>query len=260
MPAINLILGTLILVIVALGVKTWTHPKYPSRVDGQTVSIAPKIFEELKLSRKIISPDVVNQVTSKNLFRQQRAEYIPPPPPPASVSESATAVAQVPATPPPTLELKGVMLINGKNIAILDGEFSVRDTNNVVSKKPVKRKGYSVGDQIGDYRVEQIERSHVTLSNQQGSALIVPLNKRTATETIGRRGNELYHKAKNFSPNDLKIKHIKKKSPPIPKPAETRTETPSTPQRTQGIAPAPVASAPPPVAIAPPAHVSGGAW
>ncbi|NIP99162.1 MAG: hypothetical protein GWM98_01140, partial [Nitrospinaceae bacterium] len=59
--------------------------------------------------------------------------------------------APKPSVPPPELKLKGVVLLNGTKIAILEGNYPVLGTDNSVKKKPIKRKGYSLGSHIGNY-------------------------------------------------------------------------------------------------------------
>ena len=47
-----------------------------------------------------------------------------------------------------------------------------------LKKKTIKRKGYYLGERIGDYKIEQIEKRAITLNNPLGQMLVVKLIRR----------------------------------------------------------------------------------
>ena len=51
-------------------------------------------------------------------------------------------------------------------------------SNNKIEKNPIKRKGYYLGDRIGNYKIAQIEKRAVTLNTPSGQILTVKLIRR----------------------------------------------------------------------------------
>ncbi|MCH8156524.1 MAG: hypothetical protein IID18_02020 [Nitrospinae bacterium] len=171
---LNLVFILGLMTLTAFGVRTWTHPEYPLRVDGTNLVGTPRELAPLIVTRKSTPPQSVNEVAQKNLFRQERIEYRPPPPPQSKVAKAPPK----PALPAPELSLRGVMLLNGTKIAILEGTYPVL-TGNKTEKKPIKRKGYRLGERIGDFEITQIEKRSVTLNNPIGQVLTVKLKRTT---------------------------------------------------------------------------------
>jgi len=254
-PVTNFVLVLAIVGLSAWGVKTWTQPKYPAQVDGSALRPVPKVFDNLKLNRPVYSPNAVDEISSGNFFRKQRKEYQapPPPPPPPPI---AVAAPGPPPPPPPSLQLKGVMLLNGKKIAILEGDYAVREANNKVTKKNIKRRGYTIGEQISGYEIVKIEKKLVTMDNKRGGLLLVNLTQRSPSQKIQRRDGEFFHKSKSFSPQKIKVHSGKKKK------SKKKRRTVS---RQPALAPNPSASVPAPVPLPVPQpvvreqrfHVSG---
>jgi len=50
-PAVNLVFVLTSALLVILSVKTWTHPPYPSRVDGSSLVGSPKNLQKLEVSK-----------------------------------------------------------------------------------------------------------------------------------------------------------------------------------------------------------------
>ena len=50
--------------------------------------------------------------------------------------------------------------------------------NNKTEKNPIKRKGYYLGDRIGNYKIAQIKKRAVTLNTASGKLLTVKLIRR----------------------------------------------------------------------------------
>jgi len=172
--SLNVILIFSILTLSAFGARSWIYPKYPSRVNIENQMDSSRKIEHLKIKRQTFTPQSVNEIVSKNLFRKERTEYIPPAPP-QPISEVAK-VAPRPTLPPPKLTLRGVMLLKGTKIAILEGSYPVAKENKV-EDTPIKRKGYYLGDQIGSYKIAQISKREVILNSSTGQIIAVKLKR-----------------------------------------------------------------------------------
>ena len=166
--------GALILILILMlgwGGLTWLVPKYPDTVDGHDFVSAPKELTVPVLSRQVYSKSVVNDVAHLNLFRKQRRKYYQakPPKPIPQITRPLPNVAVAPPTPPskptappPQLVLTGVVLFDNQKVAIFEGTYSeVRGGRLVQNLKP-RRRGYKIGETLGDYQVNTIERSHAT--------------------------------------------------------------------------------------------------
>ncbi len=189
---------------------------------------------DLSINRKPYNPKVIDEVARGNLFRQDRTDYVPPPrpapPPPQIVNK--------PTLPPPELRLKGVMLLNGIKIAILEGKYSVFEGANNVKQKDLKRKGYVLGDLISDYEITDIDKKVVTLDNNKGNIIQVRLLERPPSKVILRKGNLLFQKSRDFNPRKIKMAQppqpVRKASPvrkPNPKPAAAKGAPPPYPYK-----------------------------
>ena len=206
-PAINLVFVLASALLVTMSVRTWTHPPYPSRVDGSSVVGSPKNLQKLAVNKPGYSAGTVSQVVQNNVFRKERKQYIPPPPPPPS---TAPAAPPKPALPPPNLVLKGVLMLGGTKIAILQGKYSTREGGKVIQKK-VKKKGYSLGQIVGDFELIEIEKSSVTLDDKKGRKIRLRLATRPPNKVIHREGNLFIHKNKKFDPKKFKATPVKTK-------------------------------------------------
>ena len=172
--SLNIILIFAILTLSAFGARSWIYPKYPSRVNIENQMDSSRKIEHLKIKRQTFTPQSVNEIVSKNLFRKERTEYIPPAPP-QPISQVAKVVPR-PTLPPPKLTLRGVMLLKGTKIAILEGSYPVAKENKV-EDTPIKRKGYYLGDQIGSYKIAQISKREVILNSSAGQIIAVKLKR-----------------------------------------------------------------------------------
>ena len=171
---LNVVFILAILTLSAFGARSWLYPKYPSRVNGENQVDSSRKIEHLTIKRQAFTPQSVNEIVSKNLFRKERTEYIPPAPP-QPISQVAK-VAPRPTLPPPKLTLRGVMLLKGTKIAILEGSYPVAKENKV-EDTPIKRKGYYLGDQIGSYKIAQISKREVILNSSEGQIIAVKLKR-----------------------------------------------------------------------------------
>ena len=172
--SLNVILIFAILTLSAFGARSWIYPKYPSRVNIENQMDSSRKIEHLTIKRQTFTPQSVNEIVSKNLFRKERTEYIPPAPP-QPISQVAKVVPR-PTLPPPKLTLRGVMLLKGTKIAILEGSYPVAKENKV-EDTPIKRKGYYLGDQIGSYKIAQISKREVILNSSAGQIIAVKLKR-----------------------------------------------------------------------------------
>jgi hypothetical protein len=248
-PAINLFFVLTIAVLTTLSVKIWTHPTYPSRVDGASVVGSPKTLRSLAVSRLGYNAGTVSQVVQGNIFRKQRREYIPPP---APIARPIIApVASIPALPPPNLVLKGVLMLGGTKIAILEGKYWIFQGNQKTQKK-VKKKGYSLGQIVGDFELTEIDKNSVTLDDKNGRVVQLRLAKRSPEKIIHRDGTAFFQKNKKYDPRRFKATPVKNR------PTRTTTAKPKIKPTPTTSAPAPVfrisgARTPAPTAV----HISG---
>lgn len=243
-PAINLVFVLTIALLVTMSVKTWTHPPYPFRVDGSSMVGSPKNLQKLEVSKPAYNAGAVSRVVQANVFRKERSEYIPPVPPPSP----ARPAAPKPALPPPNLVLRGVLMLGGTKIAILEGKYSTLQGGKI-TKKDVKKKGYSLGQIVGDFELTEIEKTWVILDDKKGRKIRLRLSTRSADKVIHREGTSFFQKNKSFDPRKTRAASTKRK--PI-RPKVKRVSKKSAP------APAPVfrisgASSPPPARV----HISG---
>ena len=171
---LNVVFILAILTLSACGARSWLNPKYPSRVDGENQVDSSRKIEHLTIKRQTFTPQSVNEIVGKNLFRKERTEYIPPAPP--QPTSQVAKVAPRPTLPPPKLTLRGVMLLKGTKIAILEGSYPVAKENKV-EDTPIKRKGYYLGDQIGSYKIAQISKREVILNSSAGQIIAVKLKR-----------------------------------------------------------------------------------
>ncbi len=249
-PAINLVFVLTIAALTTLSVKTWTHPTYPPRVDGASVVGSPKTLKKLVVSRPGYNAGTVSQVVQSNIFRKERREYVPPPP---AARPVVPPVAKKPALPPPNLVLKGILMLGGTRIAILEGKYWTFKGTQKVQKK-VKKKGYSLGQVVGDFELTEIEKTSVTLSDKNGHGIRLRLAKRSPDKIIHREGTAFFQKNKKYDPRKFKATPVKNRPTrsTTAKPKAKPTPTTSAP------APAPVfrisgARTPAPA----PVHISG---
>ena len=204
----NIIFILIILILTTFGVRTWIYPKYPNRVDGENQMSASREIGPLKIKRQTITPQSVNQIVGKNLFRKERIEYQPlnsPQPKP-----QAAKVTPKPELPAPNLTLRGVMLLGGIKIAILEGSHPVT-IKGKVENTPIKRKGYHLGDKIGDYKISKVSKREVMLDNSAGQVITLKLkNSMTKTDKIAQ--------PKQRKPKTTSTRPVTKKRPqPTPR-------------------------------------------
>ena len=124
-PAINLILVLIIIALGTMSVRIWTNPHYPPQVGGTAVVPSPKTLKNIEVTKPNYNAKTVSQVVQTNIFRKERREYVPP-----STSIRAIAPSAIePALPPPNLILKGILMLGGTKIAILQGSYWLNKTN-----------------------------------------------------------------------------------------------------------------------------------
>ena len=171
---LNIIFILTILALTTFGIRTWIYSKYPNIVEGENQMSSSREIAPLKIKRQTITPQSVNQIVSKNLFRKERIEYQPPNSP--QPTSQTAKVAPKPELPAPKLTLRGVMLLGGIKIAILEGSHPIT-IEGKVENTPIKRKGYHLGDKIGDYKISKISKREVMLDNSAGEIIAVKLKR-----------------------------------------------------------------------------------
>ncbi len=221
-PAVNIVLVLIIVVLATIVTRTWTVPSYPDKVNVERVTHAPKTLEPQVLIRKTNNTGIINTTVQGNVFRKDRREFSPPP---VQIAQAIQTRPAAPPLPPPNLRLKGVMLLGNKKVAIMEGDYPVREGNQAIKKKPLKRKGYSLGAKIGNFELTAIEKNKVTLNNNRGVQLNLNLTQRSEGQVIRKVGNSLIQKNKNFDPGK-----IKKATPQRP-----TTRTAAKPQKNKPI-------------------------
>ncbi len=202
-PAINLVFVLASALLVTMSVRTWTHPPYPSRVDGSSVVGSPKNLQKLAVNKPGYSAGTVSQVVQNNVFRKERRQYVPPP-------SARPAAPPKPTLPPPNLVLKGILMLGGTKIAILQGKYSTREGGRIIQKK-VKKKGYSLGQIVGDFELIEIEKNSVTLDDKKGRKIRLRLTTRPPDKVIHREGNLFIHKNKKCDPKKFTATPVKTK-------------------------------------------------
>ncbi len=253
--AVNLAFVLTSALLVTLSVKTWTHPPYPLRVDGSKLVNSPKNLQKLDVSKPAFNAGAVTRIVQANLFRKERSQYISPKSAPTKSSEAPKS-----ALPLPNLVLKGVLMLGGIKIAILEGEYSMLEDGKVIQKK-VQKKTYSLGQILGDFELTEIEKSWVILDDKKSQKIRLPLSTRPVEKAILRKGNSLFQKKKKAG--SLPLAPSKTGSPTqIPAKANSPTKT-STETNSTTDTPVPVfrlsgAVSPQPAEVFPPqVHISG---
>jgi len=205
---LNIIFILTILALTTFGIRTWIYSKYPNIVEGENQMSSSREIAPLKIKRQTITPQSVNQIVSKNLFRKERIEYQPPNSP--QPTSQTAKVAPKPELPAPKLTLRGVMLLGGIKIAILEGSHPVT-IEGKVENTPIKRKGYHLGDKIGDYKISKISKREVMLDNSAGEIIAVKLKRSmNSTDKIAKPKQR---KSSNTSTRPV----IKKRPQPTPR-------------------------------------------
>ena len=200
------------LIIAATGLliwnaRIWLNPKYPAQIDGSSLNMAPKSLQNYDVKRKTYPASIVSNIGSGNLFRKERQEFQKP-------SEPVQVVASTPKPqiPPPEFNVKGIMMLASSKIAILDGKYYVNSGETNISRKPIKKKGYRLGDYIGDFQVIDINQLSVTLSDGLGNSVTKKLNQKSTTP-IKKQGNNLAYKPPKKAKN---APEVSRPMPPVP--------------------------------------------
>ena len=166
---------------------------------------SPKNLKKLTVNRLAYNAGTVSQVVKSNIFRKERKEYIPHLP---TARPVIPPVARKPALPPPNLVLKGVLILGGTKIAILEGKYWTFQGSKKVQKK-VKKKGYSLKQIVGDFELTQIDKTSVTLDDKKGRVVRLRLSKRSLKKIIHREGTAFSQKNKKYDPRKFKATPVK---------------------------------------------------
>ena len=224
---INSMLSMVVVGLLWMGYNAWRKPAYPSHVEVATSPDASQKFAPPPPIRETYQPAIPESVTKQNLFRKERAEYVPPPPPPPAPPR--------PNIPPPNLKVSGIMLFSSqKNVAIMEGTYSILNEPATIENKTLKKKGYYLGDQIGNYQITDINRTSVLLDNKEGGQLNIKLATRAPEDIIQRNGNHFFHKYKAPRPpgsagtpgSPAGLGHVSGASTPIPSPSANQASAP----------------------------------
>ena len=176
---------SVVVYLVPQAVDLWESRNQSLLVSGVEVASASPQLEPIAFPRKELSGQEVDSIASKNLFRKQRSQYVKPvrkvrrvkkkvilkkAPPVIEAPEEKIEPKRI--VPPPKLTLEGVVMIPGRSIAILGGQYpSSKLKHGRVKFLPLKSKRFVLGDLIGEYRITEIKRDQVILSNVEGKTL-----------------------------------------------------------------------------------------
>ena len=176
---------SVVVYLVPQGVDLWGSRNQPVLISGAEVTSVSKQLEPITFPRKEFTGKEINSIASKNLFRKQRSHYVKPvrkvrrvrkkvvlkkAPPVIQVVKAKIEPKNI--LPPPKLNLEGVVMIPGRSIAILGGEYpSAKSKKGRIAFLPLKSKRFVLGDLIGEYRITEIRRDQVILSNFDGETL-----------------------------------------------------------------------------------------
>jgi hypothetical protein len=194
-PAINLILVLIIIALGTMSVRIWTNPHYPPQVDGTAVVPSPKTLKNIEVTKPNYNAKTVSQVVQTNIFRKERREYVPPV---TSIRPNAPSAIE-PALPPPNLVLKGILIMGGTKIAILQGSYWLNKADKPVQRK-IKKKGYSIGQIVGNFELKKIDKSSVTLDDKKGQVVRLRLTNRSLEKAIQGAGTTLFQEKKKNDP------------------------------------------------------------
>lgn len=235
LTVINFLLIVILFLLLGWGALSWLQPKFPLTVKGDDIVPTPRKLIAPTLSRQVYSNTVVRDVTHLNLFRKQRQKYYRPKPPKPKprIKQAPPKVAAIPpppppkpTAPPPQLILTGVMLFDSHKVAIFEGTYSEIRRGRLVQNLKPRRRGYKVGESLGDYKIITIDKTHATLSATTGNHLTLTISKSPPTQKIQKAGNTLIQKNKPVSNNFSRIspsRQIRRSQPaPIQKNLKNR--------------------------------------
>ena len=207
LPVINFILILILFLLLGWGGYSWWQPQFSSTVKRDGTVPAQRELMVPTLSRQAYSKAIAGDVTRLNLFRKQRKKYYrpkPPKPKPQPKPKAKPAPPQVavvpppppkPVAPPPKLILTGVVLMDGKKVAIFEGTYSdIRGGKLVQNLKP-RRRGYKIGESLGGYKVETIHKTYATLTAIEGKQLTLKVSKTSPIQKIQKTGSRFIQKS-----------------------------------------------------------------
>lgn len=226
--------------------RIWTNPSYPSRIDGSGIVGTPKSLQDLSVKRQTYPSSTLPRISEKNLFRKERVEF--------KIPGAEVQNTNIPQLPPPVLKIRGIMLLQGTQIAVMEGTYSVLNEGGAVESKNLKKKGYLIGDYVGDYQITLIDRGEVTLTNKTGTTVKFKLERRPSATPIQREANNFFYKPVRGTPKP-EPQPAPPPAPAAPTPAPDKEPTPAPIAPVAAVAPAPPLPATP--APAPAVHVSG---
>ncbi len=224
---LNFLLVVILFLLLGWGGYSWFQPKFPSVVKGDEIEPAPRELKIPAISRQVYSNAVVQDVARLNLFRKQRKKYYRPKPPkpkpqikraPPQVAVAPPPSPPKPTAPPPQLVLTGVMLFDDQKVAIFEGTYSeIRGGRLVQNLKP-RRRGYKIGETLGEYKIKTIDKTFATLSATTGNSLTLTISKTPPTQKIQKTGNNLIQKSKPVSTTSARTSPARRtrRSQPIP--------------------------------------------
>ena len=143
---LNLLLIFIAGILTIMIIRIWAKPESLFKVENIVETGSQKILQKFSTKRKIYSASIVSRITDKNLFRKERAEF---------KTEAPVVVAPASSVllPAPVIKVNGILLLQGVRIAVIEGHYSVLIDEAKTETKDIKKKGYRVGDYIGNYQI-----------------------------------------------------------------------------------------------------------
>jgi hypothetical protein len=181
---------SVIVYLVPQAADLWESRNQSLKIGAAKITNVTRALEPLIFPRKGLSEGDVDSIASKNLFRKHRTTYVRPvrvvrPAKKKVILKKALPIPKIPVkavikpkpiAPMPKLTLEAVVLIPGRNIAILNGQYALPNSNKGRIKfHPLKTHRFVLGDMIGGYQITEIQRDQVILSNLDGKILKLTL-------------------------------------------------------------------------------------
>lgn len=215
-------------VLLTLSVHTWLKPAPTSLTDPPAVKTVSKKLEAVALKPTRYANAVMGDVVAKNLFRKQRKPYRKPiSRVPAPQAVESQAVRQEPLLiPPPQFVLNGVLLTGTTKIAFMKGKYLEAAEGRKPEEVTLKRKGYEVGERIGNYRITEIQKRSVTLTGESGHIMTIRVKKHDPSKRAKVRKASSAKRGKTKGSKVRRAASVKNQNVP-PLSEETQPRTPA---------------------------------
>jgi len=204
--------------LVGWGLDLWLNPKYPARVNGEEIVPQTAQLKMPHVMRKPYTSSSADAVARLNLFREERKPYQKPKPikvnvpvgikKPIVVVKPKPVKPKLPVLPPPQIKLTGVVLHGSFKVALFEGTYSEFGDNGQPRALTPRKKGYKVGEFMGEYQVQTIGEDRVTLEIPGGQKMTLRLLRKAPPKTIGPNTGTLTRKPRIKRRTTIKKRQI----------------------------------------------------